>query len=54
MTAAPLTTVASDRLLLVEGPDDRNFFDALIRRRLGASGAPLTVKCGDSPRVPRP
>lgn len=43
MTAAPLTTVASDRLLLVEGPDDRNFFDALIRRRLGDTGSDIQV-----------
>ena len=39
MTAGPLTTVASDRLLLVEGPDDRNLFEALLRRRLGDTGS---------------
>ena len=43
MTAGPLTTVACDRLLLVEGPDDRNLFEALLRHRLGDAGSAVQV-----------
>lgn len=35
--------ITSDRLLLVEGPDDRNLFEALIRHRLAKTGSDVQV-----------
>lgn len=35
--------ITSDRLLLVEGPDDRNLFKKLLRSRLGDTGSTVQV-----------
>lgn len=35
--------IASDRLLLVEGPDDRRLVEALLRHRLGGGGSAVQV-----------
>lgn len=43
MTVRRPRRITSDRLLLVEGPDDRNLFEALLRRRLDDAGSAVQV-----------